>query len=166
MLKRMPTGSTIDQHVGPTQCGTESELLRANQILTTEHFVIQTGRAGTIADANGRTSLFVSATAATVVVLGFIGQVSQVGPTFLLFALVLLPALCYLGAVTFVRVLQSLLEDATYTRGINRIHHYYLEHTPSVAPYLFLAPRTDASDVLQELRILSRTASFSPRQLE
>ncbi len=81
------------------------------QVMTTEHFTLQTARASTVAEANGRASLFIGAVSSGVVALAFIGQVSQMGEVFFLFALVLFPSLIFLGFVTFDRVLQTALED-------------------------------------------------------
>jgi hypothetical protein len=92
------------------------DILRATQMLTTEHFALQTARASTIAETNGRTSLFVSTTAAAVVALALIAQVSQLGQTFLTFALLLLPALCFLGVVTPISALFNRCSRTRRTR--------------------------------------------------
>ena len=60
---------------------------------TTEHFTLQTARGITVAEANGRASIYVAALSANLVALALIGQVSQLGPAFHAFALILLPAL-------------------------------------------------------------------------
>ena len=49
------------------------------QFLTTEHFVLQTARAGTIQEANGRATLFVSAVSSAAVALGFVAQGTHMG---------------------------------------------------------------------------------------
>ena len=48
------------------------------------------------------------------VALGFIGQASQTGTTFDVFALTALPTLYVLGAFTFVRVVECGAEDFGY----------------------------------------------------
>ena len=46
-------------------------------IMTTEHYNLQTGRAMTIAEANGRSSLFVGAVSSGLIALAFVGQLSR-----------------------------------------------------------------------------------------
>jgi hypothetical protein len=46
-------------------------------IMTTEHYTLQTGRSMTIAEANGRASLFVGAVSSGLVALAFVGQLSH-----------------------------------------------------------------------------------------
>lgn len=48
-------------------------------IMTTEHYNLQTGRSMTIAEANGRSSLFVGAVSSGLVALAFVGQLSHLG---------------------------------------------------------------------------------------
>ena len=91
------------------------------QALTTEHFTLQTARSATIADSNGRSALYLSTVTGAVVALAFIGQVAHVGQVFFLFALALLPALIVLGVLTYLRLVQTAIEDLFYARAINRI---------------------------------------------
>lgn len=108
------------------------------QCLTTEHFTLQGSKNATIAEANGRTSIFLGAVSSGVVALAFIGQVSDISQGFFAFALVLLPCLFFIGVATFVRVVQTAIEDVIYTRGINRIRHYYVEVSPQIEDYFVL----------------------------
>lgn len=112
------------------------------QILTTEHYTLQGGRASTISDANGRASLFLSSVSSGLVALAFVGQVNDMDSTFYAFALVLFPTLLFLGLVTFVRLLETGIEDALYARGIARIRHYYTQIAPQINPY-FVLPIND-----------------------
>ncbi|MBC8076374.1 MAG: hypothetical protein H7Y32_09900, partial [Chloroflexales bacterium] len=113
------------------------------QIITTEHFTLQTARGATISDANGRSSLFISTVSSALVALGFIGQIAEIGPLFYAFVFVIFPTLFFLGLVTFARVLQSGIEDMVYARGINRIRHLYTELAPAIKPYLILSTHDD-----------------------
>src|SRR6266566_4685978 len=108
-------------------------------MLTTEHYNLQTGRSMTVADANGRCTLFIGAVSGALIAIAFTGQVSRMGTAFFVFCLVLLPSLFLMGLITFERVLQSGIEDLTYARGITRIRHLYLEHVPQLRPYFILA---------------------------
>jgi len=108
-------------------------------MLTTDHYNLQTGRAMTVADANGRCTLFIGAVSGALIAIAFTGQVSRMGTAFFVFSLVLLPSLWLMGLITFERVLQSAIEDLTYARGITRIRHLYLEYAPQLRPYFILA---------------------------
>jgi hypothetical protein len=117
-------------------------------IMTTEHYNLQTGRAMTISEANGRSSLFVGAVSSGLVALAFVGQISHLGTAFFLFSLVVLPTLLFMGLITFERVLQSGLADFMYAIGINRIRHLYLEYAPQMQPYIILSPHDDGEGSL------------------
>jgi hypothetical protein len=117
-------------------------------IMTTEHYNLQTGRAMTISEANGRSSLFVGAVSSGLVALAFVGQLAHLGTAFFVFSLVVLPTLYLMGLITFERVLQSGTADMLYARGINRIRHLYLEYAPHVQPYIILSAHDDREGTL------------------
>jgi hypothetical protein len=127
---------------------------RILQFMTTEHFTLQTARAATIAEANGRCALFMGSVSSGVVALAFIGQASGMSQGFYLFSLVLLPALLFLGIFTFRRVLQTAVEDIIYARGINRIRHYYVEIAPEVRRYLMQPIHDDTEGALRGMGIV------------
>ena len=130
------------------------------QFMTTEHFTLQTARAATIAEANGRAASFIGAVSSGVVALAFIGQISQMGEVFFLFALVLFPSLIFLGFVTFDRVLQTALEDWIYASEINRIRHYYAEIAPEMKRYFIESTHDDAPGVLQSIGLKPATWQY------
>src|SRR4051794_162400 len=105
--------------------------------MTTEHFNLQTARAATISETNGRTSIFLGSVSAGLVALAFAGQVSRTD--LIGFGLVLFPVLFFLGLVTFERALQSSIEDTLYLQRINRIRRFYLRASPGLAEYLAVA---------------------------
>jgi len=117
-------------------------------IMTTEHYNLQTGRSMTIAEANGRSSLFVGAVSSGLIALAFVGQLSHLGTTFYVFSLVVLPTLLFMGLITFERVLQSGSADFMYAIGINRIRHLYLEYAPQMQPYIILSPHDEREETL------------------
>jgi hypothetical protein len=113
------------------------------QILITEHTNLQAARSATVFEANGRTNLFLGAVSSSIVALAFIGQMSEMGNAFLLFALIILPSLIFIGLVTFIRVNQTGIEDMISSRGINRIRHYYTEVAPDVQTYFIMSTHDD-----------------------
>lgn len=130
------------------------------QCMTTEHFTLQTARAATVAEANGRSALFIGSVSSAVVAMAFIGQVSGMGEAFFLFGLVLFPSLIFLGIVTFDRVLQTALEDWIYSCEINRIRHYYAEIAPEIKRYFIESTHDDAPGVLQSIGIKPATWQY------
>ena len=123
-------------------------------IMTTEHYNLQTGRAMTVSEANGRASLFVGTVSSGLVALALVAQLSHLGTAFLVFSLVVLPTLFFMGLITFERVMQSGLADVTYARGINRIRHLYLEYAPEMQPYFILGSHDDEEILLQQESML------------
>jgi hypothetical protein len=88
--------------------------------LTTEHFSLQGSRGSTIAESSARAAMYLGSLSASLVSLGFVAQISATGETFRVFALVVLPTLFVLGVFTFVRLVESTIEDLFYGRAINR----------------------------------------------
>ena len=108
--------------------------------LTTEQFNLQTARMGTIAEANGRSTLYLGALSSMVIAIAFVGQASELGDAFYLFALALLPPVFLLGVFSFLRLVQTSIEDMVYAVGTFRIREYFLGLDPTAAPFF---PPTD-----------------------
>jgi hypothetical protein len=108
--------------------------------LTTEQFNLQTARMGTIAEANGRSTLYLGALSSAVIALAFVGQASRLGDAFYLFALALLPPVFLLGVFSYLRLVQTSIEDIVYAVGTFRIRQYFLALDPAAVPFF---PPTD-----------------------
>jgi hypothetical protein len=106
---------------------------------TTEHFNLQTARAVTVSEANGRASIYLAALSGNLIALAFVGQISRLGAAFYAFALILLPVLAFVGVVTFLRLVQSSIEDLAYAHRIALLRSFYLRLSPELAPYLVVA---------------------------
>jgi hypothetical protein len=130
------------------------------QALTTEHFTLQTARAVAVSEGNGRTALYVGALSSTLVALALVAQRSPLGEVFFVVALTILPAVFFLGLVTYVRVLQSSVEDILYARAINRIRHFYTEIDPSRAHYFLLSGRDDVRGALANMYVRDSWTQF------
>jgi hypothetical protein len=117
-------------------------------ILTTEHYNLQTARSATISETGGRANMFLGSVSAGLVALAFAGQASRTA--LYTFGLVLFPVLCFLGLVTFDRVLQASIDDTNFLVRINRIRQFYLAAAPQLAPYL--APPAATDDKSEVLR--------------
>jgi hypothetical protein len=120
---------------------------RMLQIMTTEHFVLQTARAATIQEANQRANLFLTSVSSAAIALAFVAQVTRMGGPFVLFSMILLPCVYFIGLVTFIRTVQVGIEDMVHARGLARIRHFYVELAPEVGRYLVHAIHDDAEAV-------------------
>jgi hypothetical protein len=100
--------------------------------LVTEHFVLQSARGVATSEANGRAALYLTSLTGALVALGF---VAQVGEQFDAFAAAVLPALFLLGEFTYVRLLETSIEDWLLQRSIQRIRRYYLALVPEAAAF-------------------------------
>jgi hypothetical protein len=119
--------------------GLGTRLGPAAAFATTEHFNLQTARAVTVSEANGRASIYLAALSGNLIALAFVGQVSRLGAAFYAFALILLPVLAFVGVVTFVRLVQSSIEDLAFANRIALLRSFYLRVSPEIGPYLVVA---------------------------
>ena len=124
------------------------ELLSA---LTTEHFTLQGARSQTVSESTGRATLYVMSVSSTLIALGFLAQISEVGDAFEVFALTVLPTLYVLGLFTYFRLVESAAEDFLYGRAVNRIRHYYLELAGEERRLFLLSGYDDARGVLANM---------------
>ena len=121
--------------------------------LTTEHFGLAGARAQATGESSARAALYISAVSSTLVALGFIGQITEVGDTFNVFALTALPTLYILGLFTFIRTVENGVEDLMMGRAINRIRNYYLEIAGEHARYFMLSGHDDAMGVMENMGV-------------
>jgi hypothetical protein len=122
-------------------------------MLTTEHFSLQGSRGSTIAESSARAAMYLGSLSASLVSLGFVAQISATGDTFRVFALVVLPTLFVLGVFTFVRLVESTIEDLFYGRAINRIRSYYHQLAGPEARYFMLLPYDDVAGVIRNMAL-------------
>ena len=126
-----PAAPPLDHALG-------NRLAPAVSFTTTEHFTLQTARGITVAEANGRASIYLAALSANLVALALVGQVSRLGPAFHALALILLPVLGFVGLVTFNRLVQCSIEDIAYAMRIGRLRDVYLSVVPELEPYVLV----------------------------
>jgi hypothetical protein len=122
--------------------------------LTTEHFTLQGARASTVSESTARAAIFVGAVSSALVALGLIGQAADLGSAFDVFVLVALPTLYALGTFTFVRLVESSVEDLRYGRAINRIRAYYLQLAGEQSSWFALPAHDDLYGVLGNMGIV------------
>ena len=102
-------------------------------LLTTEHYNLQTQRATTITEANGRASIFLGALSAGLIALGF--QASKAGDSAgtTIFRVLVLSSLAFLGIVTFLRCVEVAIDDWQFSNRIARLRAAYLNVIPELS---------------------------------
>jgi hypothetical protein len=126
----------VSSHAQNGADGLGAHLGPAATFATTEHFNLQTARAVTVSEANGRASIYLAALSSNLIALAFIAQVSGLGQAFYVFALILLPVLAFLGVVTFLRLVQSSIEEISYAQRIGLLRDFYVRVAPELEPYM------------------------------
>jgi hypothetical protein len=129
----------------PTSAQPSSALISA---LTTEHYTLQSARGSTITEANGRSSLFLSAVSGATVALALVAQLDRMGETFLVFAFTILPALLMLGLMSYARLADLAVHDAYYARAIGRIRRLYFDVAGNDARRYWLVSAGDDKQAL------------------
>lgn len=127
----------------------EQALLTA---LTTEHFVLQTARSATVAEAVGRATIFLSTVSAALIGLGFAaGSTRLVAP----YLGAVLPTLLVIGGLTFVRLVETGVENMVNVIRIRKIRAYY--HQRIAAGTDFFADASRATDSGTAARAITGT---------
>ena len=148
-LERMPgpMGSEpAPPSIGDAGDGGSPVALRL-QVLATEHWGLLATRSLAWNESFTRAGMFLSALSGAIVALALVAQATAFGGEFVLFALVILPVVLFIGVTTYVRIGISNGYDAQCVVGMNRIRHAYLQITPEVEPYLVMGAYDDEKSV-------------------
>jgi hypothetical protein len=105
---------------------------RAPQLLATEHWGLLATRSMSWNESFARTSMFLTALSTATVALALVGSAAGFGTEFMVFALVVLSITLFLGAATFVRLVQVNNEDLYWVAGMNRLRGVYARLTPGI----------------------------------
>jgi hypothetical protein len=122
---------------------------RALTILTTEHWSLLSARSLAWTEAFSRSGMFLATLSAATVALALVASVMRDG--FVVFALVILPVVLFMGLATAVRIAQSNRDDARTVQGMNRIRHAYLEMVPELEPYFITTQYDDMPGIMTTL---------------
>jgi hypothetical protein len=118
------------------------------QILSTEHWSLLATRSLSWSESFSRTSMFLSTLTGSVVALALVGQ-AMPGQPFVVFALLLLPVVLFLGVATYARLVAINVEDTHWVVGLNRIRHAYVELAPDVEQYFISGTTDDIEGVMK-----------------
>src|SRR5215467_9441696 len=102
------------------------------QLLATEHWSLLATRSMTWNEVFSRASMFVTVLSAAVVALALVAQATAFGPSFRLFALLVLPVVLLAGLATLTRLGNANTDDFGVVLGMNRLRHAYLELAPEL----------------------------------
>ncbi len=91
--------------------------------------------------------MFLSALSGAIVALALVAQATAFGSEFLLFGVVILPVVLFIGFSTFVRLGLANDHDAITVIGMNRIRSAYVEIAPEVEPYLVMGWHDDVESL-------------------
>src|SRR6201996_9697596 len=121
-------------------------------LLTTEHYNLQMQRVATISEATGRASVFLGAVSAGLIALGFesAGSASEAGR--MVFRVLVLTPLVFLGLVAFIRCLEIAIDDWEFITRITRLRHGYHQLVPDLAPLLAQAVADEGTVVMLSAR--------------
>lgn len=117
------------------------------QILATEHWSLLASRSLAWNESFSRAGMFLSTLSGAIVALALVAQASAFGEGFVLFALVILPVVLFVGVMTAVRLGASNYHDAMCVAGMNRIRGAYLELAPDLEPYFVMSAHDDVRGI-------------------
>ena len=114
----------MDEHPQPGQAFMSA--------LVIEHFVLQSARSTTTSEAVGRSAVYLTCVSSSLVAFGFFAAAThRLAPV----VATVLPALIILGLFTFVRLVETAVEDTVLNRRVEAIRRYYLTLDPAAAAF-------------------------------
>jgi hypothetical protein len=150
--ERMPEGPppalTVPSGSDPAALDAARRALRV-QMLATEHWSLLATRSLSWNEAFARAGMFLSLLTGAVVALALVAQATEFGEGFVLFALLILPVVLFVGLATYVRLLEINNEDYVWVRGMNRLRGAYLDMDPGIANYFITGTTEDAVGIFR-----------------
>jgi hypothetical protein len=122
--------------------------LRA-QLLATEHWSLLATRSLSWNESFARAGMFLTLLSGATVALALVAQATSFGEGFVVFALLILPVVLFVGLATYVRLLEINNEDYVWVRGMNRLRGAYLELDPDLARHFITGTTEDADAIFQ-----------------
>jgi len=128
-------------HIEPGSTGSPPSMRL--QILSTEHWSLLATRSLAWNETFSRAGMYLTTLSGAMVALALIAQATKFGHDSILFALVILPVVLFIGVATMIRLGASNYYDAVCVIGMNRIRAGYLELAPELAPYFVMSAHDD-----------------------
>jgi hypothetical protein len=130
-------------------------------LLTAEHANLAASRSMVQSEVLARITIFLTLVSAGLVSLALVGQATNFGGSFPLFAVSVLALETVVGFLTQLRVLNAGMEDLMYVLAMNRIRAGYLELDPGLAPQLMSGVTDDRAGSLRTYYFLGSRGSLS-----
>jgi hypothetical protein len=118
-------------------------------LLTTEHWSLLATRNLSWNESFSRAGMFLTVLTGAVVALALVAQATGFSQDFVIFALLLLPVVLFVGIATYNRLNEINQEDLVWVQGMNRLRRAYLEIDPGIEPYLISGWTEDVAGVLR-----------------
>jgi len=119
------------------------------QMLATEHWSLLATRSLSWNESFARAGMFLTLLSGAIVALALVAQATAFGQAFALFAMLILPAVFFVGVATFVRLLEINNEDYVWVKGMNRLRSAYVEIDPGLAGYFVTGTTEDAVGIFR-----------------
>lgn len=113
------------------------------QILSTEHWSLLASRSLAWNESFSRAGMFLSTLSGAIIALALVAQATSFGQGFMLFALVILPVVLFIGVTTVIRLGASTYHDGVCVVGMNRIRAGYLELAPDLERFFVMGVHDD-----------------------
>jgi hypothetical protein len=146
-MEHQPSGSP-QAGTGGEQPDAAARALRA-QLLATEHWSLLATRSLSWNESFARAGMFLTLLSGATVALALVAQATAFGEGFVVFALLILPVVLFVGVATYVRLLEINNEDYVWVRGMNRLRGAYLELDPELARYFITGTTEDADAIFK-----------------
>jgi small basic protein len=158
MTARTPPDKT-PSGVASTAGGVPTQLQM--QIMSTEHWSLLATRSLAWNETFMRAGMFLSTLSFAVVALALVGQASDFGQDFRLFALIVLPVVLFLGIGTALRMDTSNYNDLVTIVGMNRIRAWYVQQAPDLEPYFIMGTTDDMEGIFKTMGGIPNRSSVS-----
>jgi hypothetical protein len=124
-----------------------------------EYEALRDLRAGLVSFGESRINFLLATVSGALVGLALISQLSGYGDTIYIVSCIILAGLFFLGMITFARTVENDIGIKIYTRGINRIRHYFAVRDPDIKNHLIL-PVSDDVPSFTRIGFLSRRSTL------
>jgi hypothetical protein len=150
-MERMPEGlppAALPAGAGEAAADAARRAVRV-QMLATEHWSLLATRSLSWNESFARAGMFLTLLSGAIVALALVAQATSFGEGFVLFALLILPVVLFIGLATYIRLLEINNEDYVWVRGMNRLRAAYLEIDPELARHFITGTTEDAVGIFR-----------------
>ncbi len=162
-MERMPGGPVDPHRLAHGGAGDTEDASRRSQrlqILATEHWALLATRSLSWNESFSRATMFLTVLSGAVVALALVAQATSFSGDFVLFAVLLLPVVLFMGGATFVRLVEVNNEDMRWVAGMNRLRHAYIEMEPELEPYFTSGWTDDPAGMERTYGIVEHGSGF------